>query len=175
MHPFSFTLVVDDFGVIYIGKEHVYHLLQVLRQDYEIEEDWEGTCYLGITLKWDYTIRQVHLSMPGYIEKALAQFGYQVPMKPQDQPHKHTIPTYGATVQYAKADDISRPLSKEEKKHIQQVIDAFLYYGRAVDSTMLTTLSSIASMQAKPTKETMNYTKLFLVYAASHKDTIITY
>jgi hypothetical protein len=42
-HPISFTLVMDDFGVKYIGKEHVHHLLQMLRQDYEIEEDWEGT------------------------------------------------------------------------------------------------------------------------------------
>jgi hypothetical protein len=166
---------VDDFGDKYIGKEHVHQLLQALRQYYEIEEDWEGTGYLGITLDWDYNKRKVHLSMPGYVEKALAQFGHQVPMKPQDQPHKHTIPTYGATVQYAKAGDISRPLSKEEKKYIQQVIGTFLYYGQAVDSTMLTTLSSIASTQAKPTKETMNNTKLFLDYAASHQDTIITY
>ena len=28
--PISFTLVVDDFGVKYIGAEHVQHLLQVL-------------------------------------------------------------------------------------------------------------------------------------------------
>jgi hypothetical protein len=70
--PISFALGVDDFGVKYIGKEHVHYLLRVLRQDYEIEEDWEGTCYLGITLDWDYTKRKVHLFMPGYVEKALA-------------------------------------------------------------------------------------------------------
>jgi hypothetical protein len=40
---------------------------------------------------------------------------------------------------------------------------------------MLITLSSIESTQAKPTKETMNNTKLFLDYAASHQDAIITY
>jgi hypothetical protein len=70
---------VDDFSVKYIGKEHVHHLLQVLRQDYEIEEDWEGTRYLGITLDWDYTKREVHLSMPGYVEKALARFSTKSP------------------------------------------------------------------------------------------------
>ncbi len=113
--------------------------------------------------------------MPRYVEKALAQFGHQVPTKSQDQPHKHTISMYGTTVQYAKADDISRPLSKEETTYIQKVIGTFLYYGRAVDSTMLTTLSSITSTQAKPTKETMDNTKLFLHYPASHKDAIITY
>jgi hypothetical protein len=35
----SFTLVVDDFGFKYIGAENVQHLLQVLRQHYDIEED----------------------------------------------------------------------------------------------------------------------------------------
>ena len=45
----------------------------MLRQDYKIEEDWEGTRYLGITLDWDYTKCKVHLSMPGYVEKAQAR------------------------------------------------------------------------------------------------------
>jgi hypothetical protein len=52
--PISFTLVVDNFGVKYIVAEHVQHLLQVLKQDYEIKEDWEGNRYLGITIDWDY-------------------------------------------------------------------------------------------------------------------------
>jgi hypothetical protein len=104
--------------------------------------------------------------MPGYVEKALACFGHTIPSEPQHQPHKHTIPSYGATIQYAKADDSSRLLSKEEKKYIQQVIGTFLYYGRAVDSTMLTTLCSIASTQAEPTEETMANTAI-VTYRAS--------
>jgi len=40
---------------------------------------------------------------------------------------------------------------------------------------MQTTLSSIASTQAEPTKETMANTKLFMDYAATHQDAIITY
>ena len=41
--PISFTLVVNDFGVKYMGKEHAEHLIGVLKQDYEINTDWEGT------------------------------------------------------------------------------------------------------------------------------------
>jgi hypothetical protein len=85
------------------------------------------------------------------------------------------IPTYGANVQYAKPEDTSRPLSPTEKKIIQEVIGVFLYYGQAVDSTMLTTLSVITSTQANPTKDTMTQCKQFLVYAATHQDAIITY
>jgi hypothetical protein len=117
--PISFTLVVDNFGVKYSGKEHVHHLTQVLRQNYQIEEDWGGTQYIGLTVDWDYTRREVHISMPGYVEKALVQFGHQVDKDPQHQPHKHTILSYGASIQYAKAEDTSRPLVKDEKKYIQ--------------------------------------------------------
>jgi hypothetical protein len=113
--------------------------------------------------------------MPEYVECALARFGHPIPDKPQHQPHPHTIPIYGATVQYTKSEDASRQLSPTEKKFIQEVIDVFLYYGRAVDSTMLTMLSAIASTQAEPTKDTMLGCKQFLDYATIHQDTIITY
>jgi hypothetical protein len=172
--PISFALVVDDFGVKYVGRENIHHLIK-LKSDYEIEVEWEGTQYLGITLNWDYNKHQVHLSMPGYVKRALVRFGHKIPKIPQHQPHKHTIPTYGAMVQYAKPEDSTRLLSKVEKKIVQQVLGTFLYYGQAVDSTMLTALSSIASTQAKPTQETMENIKLFLDYAASNQDAIITY
>ena len=106
--PISFTLVVDDFGVKYIGKEHVMHLIKSLKEHYEVEEDWEGHRYLGITLDWDYKKREVHLSMPDYVERALVRFNHPTPDKPQHQPHQHAIPTYGATVQYAKLEDTSK-------------------------------------------------------------------
>ena len=52
--PISFTLAVGDFGVKYINKDNVEHLMNILKQDYEINTDWKGTCYLGLTLDWDY-------------------------------------------------------------------------------------------------------------------------
>ncbi len=50
-----------------------------------------------------------------------------------------------------------------------------MYYGRTVNSTMLTALSSITSAQAKPTKATMASVTLFLDYAATHQHTVLTY
>ena len=38
----SFSLIVDDFGVKYIGKDHVQHLINTLKKDYEIKKDWDG-------------------------------------------------------------------------------------------------------------------------------------
>ncbi len=81
---------------------------------------------------------------------------------------------YGATVQYAKPEDTSQRLTPSEKKYIQEVIGTFLYYGHAVDSTMLTALLAIAPAQAEPTEETMTCCKQFLDYAAMHQDAILT-
>jgi hypothetical protein len=41
-HPIQFTLVVDDFGVQYVGKEHAQHLIDELEADYRVYKDW--TC-----------------------------------------------------------------------------------------------------------------------------------
>jgi len=173
--PISFTLVVDDFGVKYVNKADVEHLMGVLKQDYEIDTDWEGTRYLGLTLDWDYIKHEVHLSMPGYIENALIRFGHEPPDKPQLQPYPHTIPTYGTTIQYAKAADTSPAATKAEEKYIRQVIGVLLYYGRAVDSTIITGLSSLAAAQANPTTHTLSLVKWLLDYAATNPNAILTY
>jgi hypothetical protein len=173
--PISFTLVVDNFGVKYINKEDVKHLASILKQDYKIDIDWEGTQYLSLMLDWDYATCKVHPSMPGYIEKNLVQFGHVLPTKPQMQPHPHTIPTYSATVQYAKAIDASPVATKNKEKYIHQVIGVLLYYGRAVNSTILVGLSSLAAAQAKPTKQTLSLVKWLLDYTATNPDAILTY
>ena len=147
----------------------------MLQQDYQIDTDWEGTRYLGLTIDWDYINRKVHLSMPGYIEKALLRFGHEPPDKPQMQPYPHTLPTYGAKVQYAKPLDESPPAMKAEEKYIRQVIGVLLYYGRAVDSTILVGLSSLAAAQARPTAYTVYLVKWLLDYAATNPDAILTY
>ncbi len=91
------------------------------------------------------------------------------------QPHPHTIPTYDATVQYAKAMDASPAATKNKEKYIRQVIGILLYYGQAVDSTILVGLSSLAAAQAIPTKQTLSLVKWLLDYAATNPDSILTY
>ncbi len=50
-----------------------------------------------------------------------------------------------------------------------------LYYERAVNTTILTALSLIATEQAKPTQETIKKVKQLLDYCATQEDAIITY
>ena len=41
--PISFTHLVDDFGIKYVGKEHVDHLMNVLQEHYQVKADWTKT------------------------------------------------------------------------------------------------------------------------------------
>jgi len=171
----SFTLVVDDFGVKYVGREHVIHLIDILKQNYEISEDWSGRKYIGITFDWDYLNRRVHLSMPGYITKALQHFGHEPPKRKQNLPYPHVIPNYGAPVQYVEPEAPSMQLDKEKRMYIQAITGTLLYYSCAVDPTMLVALNAIATQQSSPTEQTMEQVRQLLDYCASQEEAVLTY
>ena len=149
--------------------------MKTINEFYDTSHKWEGERYIGLTINWDYIQRLVHISMPGYCEKACQRFKHEMPKKRQDQPYLHVERTYGAKQQYAEADDTSPSLSKEQKTFVQEVVGVFLYYARAVDCTVLAALGSLASQQAKPTKKTMDNVQQFLDYAASNQDAVVTY
>ena len=176
-HHFGTGLVktVDDFGIKYVGREHVDHLSSILSDHYKCSLDWTGTRYLGMTIDWDYTGRAVHASMLDYIPEALTRFQHPTPRIPQHQPYPHVKPTYGAKAQYTEDVDSSPPLDKQGKKYVQEVIGTLLYYARCVDSTMLPALGSLATQQANPTQNTKKLVHQLLDYAATHPDAIITY
>ena len=70
---------MDGFGVKCVNKEDAKHLMSVLKQNYEVTEDWEGERYIAMHLGWDYLGRKVHLAMPGYVKKALRDFLHEDP------------------------------------------------------------------------------------------------
>ena len=44
----QFSLVVDNFRVRYIGKEHAEHMVELIRKKhYEMTTDWESEKYCG--------------------------------------------------------------------------------------------------------------------------------
>ena len=173
--PIQFTLVVDDFGVKYVGKEHALHLKKTLEKHYSVTDDWSGGRYIGITLDWDYSRRQVHLSMPGYVKKALKQFQHIKSKKKQHSPFPCARINYGAKKQYATQASTAPELDKKGKKYIQQVCGKFLFLGRAVDSTLLCPISAIASQSAKPTEDTLMQTQQLLDYVATQEEAVLTY
>ena len=59
-----FTLVMDDLGINYDGREHAVHLINAIEENYTITKDWACSLYYGIILKWNYTAKHVNISMP---------------------------------------------------------------------------------------------------------------
>lgn len=155
--PIQFTLVVDNFGVKYVGREHAEHLKKMLEEHYKVTTDWTGGRYIGIHLKWDYTKSQVHLYMPSYVKKALIQFQH-VLQKRQNQPFQHTPIKYGARKQYATEESKAPPLNQADKKFIQKVC-----------------VHAIASQSANTTKDTLRQTHQLLDYLATQEEAVLTY
>jgi hypothetical protein len=171
----QFTLTVDDFGVKYVGRHNAQHLITALHQHYNIEEDWDGSLYCGISLKWNYDNGHVNISMPGYIDKLLARFEHKPPLKPQHSPHAAPPRKFGQDAQEPIEHDHQPILPPDQIKRIQQIIGTILYYARAVDITTLVALSSIAAEQTKATESTETKIVQLLDYLYTHKDATIRY
>ncbi len=97
----------DNFGIKYIGREHLQHLYDTLQKEtYEIVEDWTGDLYCGITLKWNYEKHHVDHAMPAYVMKKLTKYSHISPLKPQ---HCLYPPN---PIKYGKATNCPLPLMK---------------------------------------------------------------
>jgi len=174
--PLCFSLVVDDFGVSYVGKEHANFLIQVLQDSgYTITHDWTGSIFCGITLNWDYANGTEDMYMPGYVEKALKRFAHSPPTKQEDSLHHADPIIYGQKKQCAKDHDPSNPLDEKGIKRLQEIVGVLLYYARAIDYTMLPALGSLAAAQSKATETTAKACTKLLNYAATHPDAVVRY
>jgi hypothetical protein len=86
--------------------------------------------------------------MPGYINKALTKYQHPKPVTPHHHaPYKAALIQYGARVQRVEV-DTTQPLTPKEIKRVQDIVGTLLYYARAVDPTLLATLSAITAQQA---------------------------
>ena len=92
--PILFSLVVDDFGVNYVVKEHAYHLISSIKEFYQVAEDWTGSLYWGIKLNWYWKKKTVDRSMQGYVASALHKYQQKPAHRPQHSPHKWERPSY---------------------------------------------------------------------------------
>ena len=172
-----FALVVDDFGIKSTLQAATSHLLQALWDKYQITVDPSGTKLLGFVHDWDYPTRKVYLSMPNYVQHSLHQLQHYLPTRLQHSPHLHKKPSYGQKIQFADSQDDTKEFffTASAKTLIQRIIGIFLYYGIALDLTMLVALGTIATHQSKPTESLWNDITWFLNYAASHPDAKICF
>ncbi len=69
--------------------------------------------------------------------------------------------------------DTSPNLDKTQVKCLQQIIGVFLYYGQALDLTMLVSLGTLAAAQVEGTQATVKACTQLLNYAATHPDDML--
>ena len=90
LHPITFCLCVNNFGVKYFHKHDVDHLINALQKYYEISIDWEGKNYCGVNLQWNYRDHFVDITMPDNILAVLKRFQH-IKTKPTYTPYKPLI------------------------------------------------------------------------------------
>ena len=96
-------------------------------------------------------------------------------MKPVYSPYRAPKKVYGKEAQNTIKEDTSPKLDAKQINIIQQVVGVCLYYGRAVDNTILLPLSSIAGEQTKATEKTMRDVQHLLDYLATNPDAKVRY
>ena len=105
--------------------------------------------------------------------KSLHKFKHPPPKKAQDSPYPATAKQYRVKVQLTDPIDTTARLPMHKIKRLQQIIGTFLFYGRAVDPTLLTALSELSSAQATATAATKHVCHQFLDYCATHPTSTI--
>lgn len=150
--PITFTLVIDDFGVNYKDMKYAKHLKKVLEHHYQVIADWSVKQYISITLDWDYTCHQVHLSMPGYIAKALKQFQHLEPAQCQHS-------SFPCTLSSSPTKHLLHHLLTKWQKIIQQVYGKFLFLVHSIEPTLLCPISAMATQSANPIMDTLQHTR----------------
>jgi hypothetical protein len=126
--PVWLILVVDDFGIKYVGYKHAEHLIAPIKKNYEISSNWTGSEYCGLKIDWDYNNGTVDLSMPGYIKAALHKYQHPTPAHAEHAPHTWNSPVYGAKTQYIVETEDIPPLSPKEVNNLQQIGGTLIYY-----------------------------------------------
>jgi hypothetical protein len=172
-----FCLCVDDFGIKYTKKSDADHLLNSLKKHYSLSIDWSGNNFCGLTLDWFYKDGYVDVSMPNYIAKVLDKFNHPPPSKPQCSPYLTPPfnPLRAGQRQYASAPDPSPHLDGTSITRVQAIVGSLLYYGRAIDNTILPALNTIAQQQSRPTTQTMDRCSTLLDYTATYPTAFIRY
>ena len=101
---------------------------------------------------------------------SLDKLQHPVPKRLQHAPHKWILRNYGAHSQIAPLSDTTPPLPPAKKKYVHQVVGGCLYYGGAVDNTVLPAVNQISTQQANSTTNTLHKTPILFdyLYAQPH-------
>jgi hypothetical protein len=136
-----FSLVINNFRVKYVDKQHADHIFSALKEHYKAAIELGGKLYSGLILHWDYNARTVDISMSAYVAAALHQFQHKTPRQACHALSQWSQPNDGAKVQLTDPTGSTTKITQAQTKLCQQVIRKFLFYACAVDVTILHALN----------------------------------
>jgi hypothetical protein len=163
-------IVVDDFSIKYVGKEHANHLLECIRTKYKLLVRQSVLWYktkMGLQ-----RMHTQHLHAGIRPEAAPKVQTHHLPC-PQHCPYSPEPKKYGLDAQSPLSLDTTCKLSNAKISQVQKIVGSILCYARAVDMMVLMALSTIASEHTTGTKCTMETASQLLDCLASHRNATI--
>ena len=113
--------------------------------------------------------------MPGYLDKIVKKYNHPATIASQHSPFPTSPRKYSTDSQLPDSPYTTPAVSPKEKKLIQQIVGAILYFSRAINSTVLAALSKIVSKQAPATKNTIKNLNHLLDYLCTHPHATIKF
>ena len=80
-----------------------------------------------MNLEWDYKDRKVDVDMKGYIKNFRRKYQHEMPARPENKPHNHTIPNYVAKVELTEPKDTLNPLGPQDINRLKKIIGSLLF------------------------------------------------
>ena len=103
--------------VKYARKENAQHLINAIKAEgYKVSIDWEGAKYCRITLDWNYELRTLTISMPGWLQKMFVRFKHEPPSRNQYSPYQSQPRKFGKDKDDTIPVDKSPNLDKNAKR-----------------------------------------------------------
>ena len=113
--------------------------------------------------------------MSTYVANQLTRYNHPHPKCFQQTPYAPAPTIFGRVAQDLPEPDCSPLLDAKGKLRVKQAVGRFFDYGRAVDLTILASLSEIAPQQAAPTENTMKKVNHFVDYMACNPRAVIRF
>jgi hypothetical protein len=111
----------------------------------------------------------------GYAKKALHRLCHTPATWTQNSQRTWIQPHYGAQDQRTPHPNNTDKLDSAAITTVQEIIGIFLFYGRAIDCTMMAVLRTIASQQSNSIQATSKAITQLINYAAAQLDATIRY
>ena len=129
----------------------------------------KGHSMCGLAIDLNYKNGYVDISMLIFVANCLHRYQDLLGKHSQSYPHVQIKPAFEQKVQYVKDVELFQCLDPKAIKYIKSVTRTIMYYSRAVDPTIMSTLKEISVVRATPTYKTMKTCKLSIYYSNMYK------